>query len=298
MNRILAAIAFLLALLISLSAPSLAAPVDQGSWASNKKEVRLPNGLRLAYVELGNPRGEPLLLLHGYTDTSRSWSLVAPYLADYRLLLPDQRGHGASDAPACCYSSSAFADDARLFLDALGIKRTAVAGHSLGSMVAITMAAEYPDRVSRIVLVGSTALVPVKRGDWLYDNVAALKAPLDPNTAFMRDWHPANQPTPVDPIFAKAVMNELLAVPLHVWRGVMRELAAVPVGRHAEDVRQPVLALSGGKDPLFPAEHHKSLLQAFPQSQAQVFPELGHNLLWEKPDAVAAAIHRFLSSTP
>ena len=272
MRLIRGSFALLLLMLMSFSAPSLAAPVDQGSWASNKKEVRLPNGMRLAYVELGNPRGEPLLLLHGYTDTSRSWSLIAPYLADYRLLIPDQRGHGASDAPACCYSTSAFADDARLFLDALGIKRAAVAGHSLGSMVAMTMAAEYPDRVSRIVLIGSTALVPVKRGDWLYDNVAALKAPLDPNTAFMRDWHPANQPTPVDPIFAKAVLNELLAVPLHVWRGVMRELAAVPVGRHAEDVRQPVLALSGGKDPLFPAEHHESLLKAFPQAQAQVFP--------------------------
>jgi pimeloyl-ACP methyl ester carboxylesterase len=148
--------------------------------------------------------------------------------------------------------------------------------------------------VSSIVLIGSTALAPVKRGDWLYDQVAALKAPFDPNSRFMRDWHPANQPTPVDATFAKAVMDELLVIPLHVWRGVMRELAYVPAGRHAADVKAPVLVLSGGKDPLFPAEHHAALLKAFPSAEAHVFPELGHNPNWERPEQVAAAMNRFL----
>jgi pimeloyl-ACP methyl ester carboxylesterase len=297
MSRLRVAFALLLLVFASLGGgAAIAAPVDQGAWPSLKKDVRLPNGVRLAYVELGNPAGEPLLLLHGYTDSSRSWSLVAPYLADYRLLIPDQRGHGAADAPACCYSMSAYADDARLFMDALGIERAAVAGHSMGSMVAIAMAAEYPERVSSIVLIGSTALVPVKRGDWLYDQVAALEEPLNPASQFMRDWHPANQPTPVDAAFASAAMDELLVIPLHVWRGVMRELAYVPVGRHAADVKAPVLVLSGGKDPLFPAEHHVSLLKAFPGAEAHVFPELGHNPNWERPDLVAAAINRFLAA--
>ena len=295
MSRLRVAVALLLFVFASLGGgTAIAAPVDQAAWTSLKKDVRLPNGVRLAYVELGNPKGEPLLLLHGYTDSSRSWSLVAPYLSQYRLLIPDQRGHGAADAPACCYSTSAFADDARLFLDALGLERAAVAGHSMGSMVAIAMAAEYPERVSKIVLIGSTALVPVKRGDWLYDQVAALKAPLDPKSQFMRDWHPANQPTPVEPVFAKAVMDELLVVPLHVWRGVLRELSYVPVGRHAADVHSPVLVLSGGKDPLFPAEHHAALLKAFPGAQAHVFPELGHNPNWERPELIAAEMNRFL----
>jgi pimeloyl-ACP methyl ester carboxylesterase len=294
MVRIRLALGLLLLVFASLSAPSLAAPVDQSAWAGLKKEVRLPNGIRLAYVELGDPQGEPLLLLHGYTDSSRSWSLAAPYLAGYRLLIPDQRGHGASDAPACCYGISEYAYDARLFMDALGIRRAAIAGHSMGSMVAIHMAAEYPDRVSHIALVASTAMAPVQRGAWLFDQVAALKWPLDPAAPFMREWHPANQPTPVDPVFAEAVMNELLAVPAHVWRGVMRELAQVPVGRHAVDVKAPVLVLSGGKDPLFPAEHHASLLKAFAGADAHVFPDLGHNPNWEQPEAVATRIDSFL----
>ena len=296
MSRLRVALALLILVCAGIGGgQATAAPIDQASWSSLKKEVRLPNGIKLVYVELGDPKGPPLLLLHGYTDSSRSWSLAAPYLQEYRLLIPDQRGHGAADAPECCYSMSAYADDARLFLDALEIDRAAVAGHSMGSIVAIAMAAEYPQRVSKIVLIGSTALAPVQRGAWLYDQVAALKEPLDPRSQFMRDWHPANQPTPVDSVFAKAAMDELLVIPLHVWRGVMRELAYVPGGRHAPDVKAPVLILSGGKDPLFPAEHHASLLKAFPGAEAHVFPDLGHNPNWERPDLVAATIRRFLS---
>lgn len=297
MNRIRVAFALMACVLTALGVPAAAKPpVDQAGWASLKKEVRLQNGVRLAYVEAGDPDGEPLLLLHGYTDSSRSFSPMVPYLSRYRLLIPDQRGHGASDAPECCYGTSQFAYEARLFLDALGVKRAAVVGHSLGSMVAISLAADNAERVSKIVLIGSTALVPVKRGDWLYDNAAAMTGKLDPSTQFAKDWHPANQPTKVDPAFANAINEEILRIPPHVWRSVMRELSYVPVGRHAPDVKAPVLVLSGGKDPLFPAEHHQSLLKAFPNAEAQVFAELGHNPNWEQPDAVASAIDRFLKS--
>ena len=295
MNRLKVALALLSCVFASLTVSTAAkAEVDQAGWTNQKKQVQLQNGLRMSYVEMGDPKSEPMLMLHGYTDSSRSFSLMVPYLSRYRLLIPDQRGHGASDAPTCCYSLSQFADDARQFLDAVDVEKAAVAGHSLGSMVAMTMAAEHPGRVSKIVLIGSTALVPVKRGDWLYEEAMALKAPLDPDSQFMRDWHPANQPTPVDATFAEAVRQEFMTIPIHVWRGVMRELAAVPAGRHAADVDVPVLILSGGKDPLFPAEHHASLIEAFPHAEAQVFEDLGHNPNWERPADIAAAIDRFL----
>ena len=297
MNRLRFAFALLLLVLAGLgSGSALAAQIDQASWASLKEEVQLPNGVKVAYVELGNPKGEPLLLLHGYTDSSRSWSLVAPYLNDYRMIIPDQRGHGAADAPACCYSMSTYAYDARLLMDRLRIERAAVAGHSMGSLVAMTMAAEYPDRISKVVLMGSTALAPVKHGDWLYDQVAALKAPLDPKSEFMREWHPGKQPNPVDPAFAAAAMDEVLAVPMHVWHAVMHELAYVPGGRRARDVKAPVLIISGGRDPLFPAEHHAALVKAFPGAEAHVLAELGHNPLWEKPEQVGGIINRFLAA--
>ena len=271
-----------------------AAAVDQAGWDAQKRRVKLQSGLELAYVELGNPQGRPLLLLHGFTDSSRAWSLLVPHLRHYRLIIPDQRGHGASDAPACCYSPTQMADDARQLLDALKIDRASVAGHSMGSMVTMAMAAEHPDRVERIVLVGSTALAPVKRGDWIWTNVHGLKWPLDPASDFLREWHPGNQPTPVERTFADAAMKDILSVQPHVWRGVIRELTEVPVARHAADVRAPVLILSGEKDPLFPAEHHQALVKAFPGAGARVYPGLGHNFLWEQPAEVAQAIVSFM----
>ena len=296
--RITIALAMLGIVGATLAAPAIAraeAPgIQQSSWPAMKKKVRLANGITLAYVELGNPQGPPLLLLHGYTDSSRTWSLLAPYLGKYRLLMLDQRGHGASDAPECCYSPTQYAYDAKLFMDAMGVDRAHVVGHSMGSMVAIAMAAEYPDRVSSIGLIGSTALAAVKRGAWLYDNATSLTWPLDPNSQFMRDWHPANQPTPVDPIFAEAVRAEFMTIPRHVWRGVMRELVEVPIARHAADIKVPVLVLSGGKDPLFPAEHHAALLKAFPQAKGHVFPDLGHNPNWEQPAEIARHVADFL----
>ena len=290
------ALALLACVLSLLSAQAAAAPIDQAGWVARKQSVTLPNGIRLSYIELGNPAGRPLLLLHGYTDSSRVWTILAPSLADHRILIPDQRGHGASDAPACCYAMSNFADDARLFLDAMGVGRAAVAGHSMGSMVAQVLAAEYPDRVERLVLIGSTALPAVRRNDWLWTNVMGLREPIASNTEFLRQFGPASSPTPVDPELVRFYEPEIVATRPHVWRAVARELVDVPIGRYAPDIRAPVLILSGGRDELFPAEHHRALATAFPNAQAHVFPDLGHNLILERPGEVGPVLAEFLRS--
>ena len=297
-RRLTLAFTLLACVLTTLAAPAVAGPIDQAGWAERKRTVALPNGIRLAYVELGNPEGTPLLLLHGYTDSSRVWTILAPYLEDHRVLIPDQRGHGASSAPTCCYAMSDLAEDARLFLDALGVERAAVVGHSMGSMVAQVLAAEHPGRVTRIALIGSTALVPVRRSDWMWREIMALREPIAGNAEFLRAWGPASSPTPVDPALIPHYEPEIAATPPHVWRSVLRELVDLPVARHAADVRAPVLILSGGRDELFPAEHHAALVAAYPGAEAHVFPDLGHNLILERPEEVAPHLAAFLRRTP
>jgi pimeloyl-ACP methyl ester carboxylesterase len=295
MKRLLLALALVLAFVPA--APSAAAErIDQAGWAAAKKEVTLRSGIHLAYAELGNPTGRPLLLLHGYTDTSRAWTILAPFLKDHRLLIPDQRGHGASDAPACCYTIADYAEDARLFLDAMGVERAAVAGHSMGSMVAQVLAAEHPERVTRIALIGSTALVPITRDSWMWKEIMALKQPIASNTAFLRQWSLAASPTPVDAELVRHADPETAATRPHVWRSVLRELLDVPAGRFASEVKAPVLILSGGKDELFPAEHHRALVAAYPGAEEKVFPGLGHNLVVEQPDAVGPVLARFMAN--
>lgn len=292
---------FLLALLIQVlaTAPAIATPapavMDQAAWTGMKRSVRLANGIRLSYVELGDAEGSPLLLLHGWTDSSRSWSILAPQLLRHRLLIPDQRGHGGSDAPVCCYSISVFADDARLFLDALGVGRASLVGHSLGSFAAQRLAADHPQRVDRLVLIASTALAPVRRGDWLWTNVSALRFPLNSNSEFMRAWTAVSSPTPVDSAFVAHAVHETAAVPPHVWGGVLREITDLPVGRFAAQIKAPTLILGGGRDELFGPTHQRALLDKIPHALFRLFPALGHNLIWERPDEVGPPLARFLS---
>jgi pimeloyl-ACP methyl ester carboxylesterase len=290
-------IAFGMAAPAPAAAGAAGAKIDQRAWTAMKQKVQLPNGVRLAYVELGNPKGPPLLLLHGWTDTSRSWTILAPQLARYRVLIPDLRGHGNSDAPDCCYSLSSFAHDARLFLDAMKVKRASVAGHSLGSMVAQLFAAENPDRVDRLVLVASTALAPVERGDWLWNNVSRLNFPLGAESEFIKTWSALSSPTPLDPDFVAHAVPETIGISAHVWRGVLRELAGIPIGRYAADISAPTLILAGGRDELFGADHQQALRKALPHASFRGFPELGHNLLWERPDEVGAVLTAFLASS-
>lgn len=294
LTHVILAASFLLAAPAAAAAATPSAPIDQSTWNARKRSVALPNGVHLRYVEMGDPSGPPVLLLHGYTDSSRVWTVLAPQLSRYRLIIPDQRGHGGSDAPACCYSTSQFADDARLLLDALDIERAAVIGHSMGSLVAQTMAAEHPGRVTRIVLFGSTALAPLTRGSWMWENIMGLREPIAGNAEFLRAWGPRSSPTRVDPALIAWYEPEIAATAPHVWRSVLRELVDEPSARHAADVRAPVLILSGGRDELFPAEHHAALVAAYPGAQARVFPELGHNLILERPDEVGPVLVRFL----
>jgi len=269
---------------------------SQAEWAAAKKTVKLANGLTMAYVEMGDTEGKPALLIHGYTDNSRSWSLIAPYLKHRRLLAIDLRGHGKSDAPTCCYAYSDLADDASLFLDAVGIAKADVIGHSLGSLTAQLLAAKHPDKVDRLVLVSSTTGFPSGPGSWLWDNVTPLKAPIDPNSQFMKDWY--SNPNPVDEDFLTRERTESAATPIHVWNGVLWGVLVGDLAPAAPLVKAPVLVLWGEKDALFDLTHQEKLEKAYPDARFEVFAGAGHNMFWEFPKDSATIIEDFLKVRP
>src|SRR5688572_2341793 len=110
--------------------------------------AELPGGLVLPYHEQGDPDGIPLILLHGVTDSHRSYEPVLAELPpSIRAIALTMRGHGDAGKPEAGYAAEDFAGDVIAFMDALGIERAIVAGHSLGSYVARTVAAAYPERV-------------------------------------------------------------------------------------------------------------------------------------------------------
>lgn len=110
------------------------------------------NGIRIHYTRTGGNR-PPLVLLHGLTDNGRCWGPVAEVLqADYDIIMPDMRAHGFSDAPESGYSLMMLAKDVAGMIDALGLERPLVIGHSLGAITALLLACMSPDKVRAVVL--------------------------------------------------------------------------------------------------------------------------------------------------
>lgn len=290
--------ALLLAALLTLgTGPGALAqtPVpSQEDWVGARKSVTTADGLAMTYVEAGDPAGPPLILLHGYTDNARSWSLLAPHLPGRRLLMLDLRGHGGTAAPACCYGMDSLSHDVAGFMDALGIERADVVGHSMGSTTAVTLAAFHPERVNRLVLISTALAVPAAASDWLWANVPGLPDTIDPNGEFMLAWY--WNPNPVPPEFLDRERAESAAAPRQTWMGVLRGFTFMDLTRVAPMVKAPALILWGDQDSLFDAASQEAVKAAYPAAQYETFAGFGHNMFWETPEKVAEKINAFLAA--
>jgi pimeloyl-ACP methyl ester carboxylesterase len=131
------------------------------------------NGVRLHYLIAG--KGDPVVLLHGYAETSHMWHPLIPKLAATgTVIAPDLRGAGQSSTPQGGYTKAEMAQDIHALVAKLGYQRIRIVGHDIGLMVAYAYAAQYPDEVDRIALMD--AFLPGV-GDWR-------------NVWLMRDlWH-------------------------------------------------------------------------------------------------------------
>lgn len=113
------------------------------------------NGLRLNVYDEGT--GEPVLLLHGFPDSNSLWRGVIPNLVDngYRVIAPDQRGFGESDAPSGVenYDIELLAKDAVAVLDELGVEKTRLVAHDWGAMIGWLLAGTYPERFRSYVAI-------------------------------------------------------------------------------------------------------------------------------------------------
>jgi pimeloyl-ACP methyl ester carboxylesterase len=242
------------------------------------------------------------VLIHGYTDNARDWVPLLPYLSPrFRLILVDIRGHGRSDKPECCYTRWDFAYDVKLLLDALGVERADVVGHSLGSFITQSFAESWPERARRVVLISSSggprAGSPRKPAYDYASQIRQLKEPIDPDSPFMIEWW--SSPTPVDEEFIRRQRRDAAAIPLRVWLAVLDQgLVYEDLQRTLPRLKAPALLIWGSQDPIMEEEERQTLREALPQAQVKVFPGLGHNPIWEDPRACAEVINTFLTAAP
>jgi pimeloyl-ACP methyl ester carboxylesterase len=256
--------------------------------------VHLSTGVRLEYLEQGNPNGDVVIFLHGYTDSHHSFDLNLPRLARrYHVYALDQRGHGGSDKPACCYEQSDFSEDVIAFMNQLGILRATLVGHSMGSFIAHKVAAEHPLRIERLVLIGSSTTVagnPV--GLELQAFVDTLTDPIDP--AFVRDFQASTFFRPIPPSFLDTAVSESLRVPATVWIQALDALIAEDHTAELSHITADTLIFWGDQDVFFSADDQARLLAAVPHSTLLVYPDTGHGLHVEQPRKFVHDLERFL----
>ncbi len=127
------------------------------------------NGIRMSYLIAG--KGDPVILLHGYAQTSHMWRPLMSELANtHTVIAPDLRGFGQTSKPEGGYDKKTMAQDVHALAQSLGYKKVGIVGHDIGLMVAYAYAAQYPDEVDRIAVMD--AFLPGV-GDW--NNVFLLR---------------------------------------------------------------------------------------------------------------------------
>lgn len=159
----------LLSILAACAAPTArpvtttAAPVTTKTPAAIAEKTASVNGQTLHYLQAGTT-GTPIVLLHGYAETSHMWAPLIPTLAkNHVVIAPDLRGAGGSSKPETGYQKKVMAEDVHALVASLGIPRAQVVGHDIGLMVAYAYAAQYPAETERVVLMD--AFLPGV-GDW------------------------------------------------------------------------------------------------------------------------------------
>src|SRR5688500_10313956 len=265
-------------------------------WSSDVQfsNVSLRTGVRLRYGYQGDPVGEPIILLHGYSDSSFSYSTVLPLLdRKYRVYVLDQRGHGESDRPANAYALSQFAADVVAFMDVMKIDKATIVGHSMGSFVAQHVAVAAPERVKRMVLSGSATTIRNNVVTDLQREVNALTDPVPEK--FVRDFQLSVAFQPMPDAFVAGVVKESLYLPARVWREVMAEMLSPKSNVELAKIKVPTLILWGDKENVFPRSEQDALLAALPNARLKVYEDTGHAMHWERPERFAKDLQEFMN---
>ncbi|CAN5189116.1 3-oxoadipate enol-lactonase [soil metagenome] len=254
-------------------------------------------GVRL-YWKLDGAADKPALVLLNSIGTDMAlWDTSLPHLLPaFRLLRIDTRGHGASDAPDGDYSLAMLAQDVLAVMDAAGIDKAAVAGVSLGGMIAMQLALDAPDRVSALSLVCTSATMDSTA--WV-DRIARVRSQ---GTSAIADLAMGRFLSPgftrAHPSVVQSVRGGLLAMADAGYAGCGAAIRDMALIDRLPSITVPTMIVAGDRDTSTPfTGHGEHLAAAIPAAQV-VHLDAAHLAPIESPAALAATLRRFLLGQP
>ncbi len=245
---------------------------------------------RLVYWEGGE--GKPLVLLHGSGDSGGTWSAVAADLVgDYRLLIPDLAGHGASEPAEGVLPMGTIFAGLEALLDETALEAPVLAGNSMGAWLAMLYAHRHPERLSRVVAINGGAILGEPSDITLMpaDREQARRV-----MAALRD--PSSPPLPdevLDDIVARAGTGPIARMMLDL-AGMMGYL----LDGKLSEIETPVDLLWGESDGLMKVSYAEKMAAGLPRARITLIPKCGHIPMGECPERFSELLRGVLAQDP
>jgi pimeloyl-ACP methyl ester carboxylesterase len=293
---------------------------------SEVRRVPLETGVTLNVALAGDPDAPPVILLHGFPESHRTWRGVAPLLEDrFRLIMPDLRGFAGSDRPpeVEAYRSSVVVDDIFALADALGIGSFALVGHDWGGAAAWAAAIRGDPRLARLAIINSphpvifqTSLIEDADQRAASQYISAFRAPgfeklveaMGFETFFEKSFSPHVDLAMIPEAEKRRYIAEwsqpgALTAMLNWYRAshlvIPPPLVTVPVPDWVlgvfPKVRVPTLVVWGLRDKALLPVQLKGLDRLVDDLAIVRLPDAGHFAPWEAPQPVAEALEAFLA---
>lgn len=255
---------------------------------------------KTAFAATGGKDFDPalptVLLVHGAGFDRTTWQLQTRYLAHhgFGVLAVDLPGHGRTSGPAL-QSISDLADWLILVLDALSLDDAAMVGHSMGALAALSAAGRYPDRVSKLAMLGVAESMPVHP-----ELMAAAKANEQHAIDLMMGWsfgaasHRGGHPSPGTWMYGAGVRMQQRTAPGVLYDDLKACAAFSDAIALASKVECPALFLLGDGDKMTPPKAAQSLIEVTADSTVVVLDKTGHMMPTERPIQVQQVLADFL----
>jgi non-heme chloroperoxidase len=258
-----------------------------------ERAARLPGGVLLPYVEYGRGDGEPLVLVHGLADHWRSYLPVLPHFPEQlRAFAVTQRGHGGASQPMSGYSIGELAGDLLAFLDAVGVERAVLAGHSLGSAASLGAAIDSPGRVSGLVLAPGFAKLPATEAAFeMITGVHALTDPIDRRFVEWLQEQASDEHMPAG--MFDAMVEHTLCIRARTLQALVDSVRSFDVGDRLSEVTTTTMLIWGDRDAFVDHESQARLLAELRDAELVIFQGAGHTPHWDDPARFAAEVARF-----